>query len=288
LTTKEGAQRTHQLSGLFASHFDRPERTYLMGHSLGAVIAVSLAEKHPTQYAGALAMCGQLGGIQASADYFAHVRVLFDYFYPGILPGDALHIPATFDLNADVVLPAVQAMQMSPTGAGAIARLMLAQGMPVPFATGPQLVQSIVTALAFGFRALPDLLERTHGRSPFDNSLTVYAAPGLPTAMLADLNEKVDRFSSTPDAANYLRHYYEPTGGLRVPVLTLSNALDPVSAPFHEPMYGATLPEAGAAELLVQRKSVNLYGHCNLTTSEIVQAFTDLVGWVGSGVKPVA
>lgn len=286
LATKEGAQQTHQLAGLFASRVARPDRTYLMGHSLGGVIAVSLAEKFPDQYDGALAMCAQLGGIQASADYFAHVRVLFDYFYPGVLPGDALSIPATFDLNADVVFPAVQAIQGNPAGAGAIARIMYAQGMAVPFSTGPQLVQSIVTAVAFGFRAVPDLLDRTHGHSPFDNSLTVYAGSGLPEPLLADLNARVDRFAASPDAANYLRHFYEPTGTVGAPVLTLSNLLDPVAAPFHQPSYAARAASSGSGDLLAQRTSGNPYGHCSFTTAEVVAAFTDLAGWAGSGVKP--
>ncbi|MBW3630862.1 MAG: hypothetical protein KY464_16415 [Gemmatimonadetes bacterium] len=286
LATKEGARQTHQLAGIFTSEFDRPARTYLMGHSLGGVIAVSLAEQHPNQYAGALAMCSQLGGIQATADYFAHVRVLFDYFYPGVLAGDALTIPASFDLNADVVMPAVQAMQANPTGAGIIARIMTAQGTPIPAVSGPQLVQSIVTALAFGYRAVPDLLDRTHGHSPFDNGATVYTSPVLPQSILDPINAGVDRFTATPDALNYLRHYYDPTGRISVPVLTLSNRLDPVSAPFHQATYTGLAAAAGASDLLMQRSSVNLYGHCNLTTSEMVQAFMDLAAWASTGTKP--
>lgn len=288
LATKEGARQTHQLAGIFASKFDQPARTYLMGHSLGGVMAVSLAEQHPKQYAGALAMCSQLGGTQATADYFAHIRVLFDYFYPGVLAGDALTIPASFDLNADVVFPAVGAMQANPTFAGIIARIMLAQGTPIPAASGPQLVQSIVTALAFGYRAVPDLLDRTHGHSPFDNSATVYTSPAVPGAILDSLNAGVDRFTATPDAANYLRHYYDPTGDIAVPVVTLSNRLDPVSAPFHEATYAGLAASSGASGMLLQRRSVNLYGHCAFTTSEVVQAFVDLAGWATTGAKPAA
>ena len=288
LAIRDGAQRTHQLRGIFAASFDQPERTYLVGHSLGGVVAVKLAEQHPNQYDGVLPMCAELGGIQATADYIAHIRVLFDYFYPGVLTGDALTVPEGIDLNAQVVLPAVRAMTANPTGAGAIAQIMATLGTPIPFASGPQLVQSIVTALAFNYRVLPDLLDRTHGHSPFDNSATVYASAALPPALLAHLNATVDRFTSTPDAVAYLRHYYEPTGDIRVPVLTLANRLDPVAAPFNEPAYAATVLAAGNARNLWQRQSVNLYGHCVFTVAEQVRAFTDLAAWVETGVTPAS
>ncbi len=50
-----------------------------------------------------------------------------------------------------------------------------------------------------------DLLRRTHGHSFFDNMDTVY-----PPAV----NEIVDRYVATPDARNYLQHYYTPSGDL--------------------------------------------------------------------------
>ena len=51
---KSAVQTTHQLSGLFASHFHvTPSHVYVMGHSLGGLVAVALAETYPTSYAGA-------------------------------------------------------------------------------------------------------------------------------------------------------------------------------------------------------------------------------------------
>src|SRR5512142_123232 len=59
---KDGIQRTHELRGIFISKIARPRRSFLVGHSLGAHVSQALAELHPDQYAGALAMCGVLGG----------------------------------------------------------------------------------------------------------------------------------------------------------------------------------------------------------------------------------
>ena len=47
---KDAATRTHQLRGLFVSQVGQPTRVYLMGHSLGALAILKLAEMYPSQY----------------------------------------------------------------------------------------------------------------------------------------------------------------------------------------------------------------------------------------------
>jgi hypothetical protein len=56
--------------------------------SLGSLITLNLVERYPAHYAGALPVCGILGGGQTTIDYSANIRLLFDFFYPGALPGD--------------------------------------------------------------------------------------------------------------------------------------------------------------------------------------------------------
>src|SRR5829696_2616684 len=66
---KDGAQRTHQLIGIFTSKFGAPNRVYLGGASMGGLIAIKLAETYPGAYAGVLAACAAAGGTQQNADY---------------------------------------------------------------------------------------------------------------------------------------------------------------------------------------------------------------------------
>ena len=277
---KDGIQRTHQLRGLFASKAGKARRSYVIGHSMGGLISLALAEQFPQQYDGALPMCGVLGGAQKQIDYIANVRTVFDYFYPGALPGNALDMPIGLNPVTQVQAPAQAAIFGNFGKAVALSRV---DQTPVPWTTIPQLVESIITALTFDARGADDLLDRTHGHSPFDNmGASYYTSASLSPALMGDLNNRTLRFEETPDAANYLNRYYEPSGALQIPVVSLHTTLDPVVPFFHEDIYG----ERAAASQLLLRRSVNRYGHCRFTIGEMTDAFRALTGWVETGVRP--
>ena len=277
---QDGIQKTHQLRGLFASVAGKPRRSYIAGHSMGGLIAVALAETFANQYDGALPMCGVVGGAQKQIDYIANVRTVFDYLYPGALPGNALDMPPSYNVLTQVILPTQNAILSNPTPAFTYFP-RLAQ-TPVPFATPAELVQSVVTAIAFDARGADDLLDRTHGHSPFFNNDSMYYTGALSAGMLAALNAGAMHFDETPDAANYLKKYYETTGDLRIPMLTIHTSRDPVVPIFHEALYAG---RAGATGNLVQR-TITRYGHCTFTAAEMATAFRDLAGWVENGTRP--
>jgi hypothetical protein len=226
-----------------------------------------------------------IGGSQAEIDYVANVRVLFDFCYPDALPGDALDVPEDFPLS-NVITAVAGAIIADPDCAGIISQI---DQTPIPFDSPEHLVESFVSAIGFNFRGFHDVFGRTHNHSPFDNSATVYtsSSPLVPGFVLDAINATVDRFESTPDADRYLIRYYEPTGNLEIPVLTLHNLLDPVVPLFHEEMYKQTVTAAGNSDLLVQRTVTSpAYGHCDFEVATMVQAFLDLVNWVENGVTP--
>ena len=284
---KDGAQRTHQLRGVFRSKFGVPSRSYLMGTSLGGLIVQQLAEQHPTQYDGAFAMCAPLGGTAAELSYIANVRVLFDLFYPGVVPGDLLNVPAGVDFDTEVQPRVIKAVMGNPTGLGLIARVAQT---PLAGATPTELLTSLLYALKYNWIGIGDFLDRTHGHSMFDNSETVYraAAPGLlPPEMLTMINAGAGRFTSTPDAENYVDKYFQPTGVLGVPTLTLHTTRDPLVPFFHEGLFADIVRRSGSSESLLQR-SVSGFGHCAFTTEQMVDGFESLASWVKSGVKPLS
>jgi pimeloyl-ACP methyl ester carboxylesterase len=278
---RDGAQTTHQLRGLFAARYGSPVRTYVIGHSMGALIATKLVETHPAHYDGVLPVCGILGGGPATISYIGNIRLLFDFHYPGVLPGSVVD-PAGAPL-LQVVGSAQAAMLANPSGAFAIAAIMQRIGMPLPVMGTtpaeqmPTLIGTILNGLGFHVRGFEDLTERTHGRPPFDNVDTDYGHPVVQAG--------VPRYRAHPDAVKYLERWYEPTGRLSAPMLTLDPMFDPVAPLFHKDLYATAAARAGNADRLA-RRVVPTFGHCAVPTAATVAAFNDLVHWVDTGARP--
>ena len=312
LAVKDGAQRTHQLRGLLGSELPgAPQRNYLAGYSLGALVALELGERYPQQYDGVLAMCGMVGGTPRELQYVGDVRALFDFYYPGVLPGSVISVPSTPLTVAQVQALVVGAI--TPTAANPQAVLGLfaiASTAQTPLAYAPigslgdpsstafqSLVGSLITALYYQLLGIPDVLDRTHGHSPFDNRRTTYTmgTPAIPipqlapviASMIAASNAGVTRYDITPDAQNYLDKYYVPTGDLKIPVVSVHNFWDPLVPFFHEPALAQAAASAGASGMLLQRGVPN-YGHCNFPTPLVVSSFQTLASWVTTGVKPAS
>lgn len=275
---KEGMIQSHQLSGLFTSRVAKPNRTFLFGTSMGGLIGLLLSEKYPDVYAGSLLVSGVVGGSDDEVQYMGDIRVLFDVFYPGVLQGDLEHPAPITNVNAQVIGPVVAAVSANPQGLGLIQ--MLAR-KPLPGNNGQELVASLVNVLVFAQQGGGDLYDRAHGHTYFDNADWRYGAPGLPPALLDDVNTRVARYARTPDAANYLAHYGEPSGDLRIPVVLMHTTRDPVVPFWHEGLYG----QVGAGPNLLQRQT-NRFGHVAFSVAEMAAGFDDLVGWVNTQTKP--
>jgi len=280
---QDGMQKTHQLRGIFASIAGNPRRSFIAGHSMGGLITVALAEKFPQQYDGALAMCGVLGGTKFQIDYVGHTRALFDFFYPGALPGDAAHVAPDVDVNQDILTPAIGAIGANPMNALALASITQT---PLPFANGLELGESLLTALTGHAAGFNDAISRTHGHPLFDNRTTEYTG-AISAPVLQAINAGVERFDAAPDALRALDQYYEPSGELSVPLLLLSTSRDPVLPAFHQIAYTNAVAANGNADLLAHR-IIDRYGHCNFTPAELGAAFADIVKWVELGIKPTS
>ena len=279
--TEEGYRDTKALLPLFTKEFGRPERVYVTGHSMGGIITLRLIEKHPGLFDGALPLCGVVGGNNLVYDQVSHVRVLFDYFYPGVLPGPA-EMPDVADpfevLDAGLF---AMATDVRPVPGwyeiGLIDGLDLPDLSPDPFAVFDAILWRLWA------NGAGNLIERTGGKDPWGNIDTYY------TGSLDDvtLNAFVDRYSQHPRARAYNRLWYEPTGRLRVPTLTLHNLIDPLVPITHEDEYAERVASRGKSHNLVQRvSSAEVYGHCWFTPDEEITAFLDLVNWVENGVVP--
>jgi len=291
---EDAARRTHQLRGLFASRFGQPEHSFLLGHSLGALAIMQLAEQFPKQYDGVLPVCGVNGGTRAQLEYAVNVRALFDVFYPGLLPGTPDAPVPGYIIDAAKQAQIINAVLANPVGMLVIASTAQTS---LEFTTVPQMLESLLAALSYHARGADNVLSFTNGKFPVGNVGVTYTprsnlpAPLLPPATLAGLlglvNAQVARFDADPSAAVWAENHFTPSGALQIPTLTLHNRWDRLVPFFHEGLFGQRVVDAGATNLLVQRANPAWgYGHCIIPTSAIVQAVTDLRTWVETGVKP--
>src|SRR6266404_4246080 len=171
----DGVKQTHQLTGLFTAQVQRPTKTILIGKSLGGLVVAKLAERYPKQYDGALAMCGVVGGSTDEVKYLADARILFDYFFPGVMPGDTFHSPTLdFSPGSPAFNAVLQAVEIGffdhrqPT-----IQLFLTAKLP---ASNPnEIVISILQTVGFNTRYGNDLLAHTQNRIPYDNQAVVYS-----------------------------------------------------------------------------------------------------------------
>jgi pimeloyl-ACP methyl ester carboxylesterase len=279
---QDGAARTHELRDLFIQSFGPPSQVYVMGRSLGALITVDLAENFPGAYQGALSLCGPVGGGRTETDYIGNVRVLFDYYYPGVIPGDVLHVPdMEYSASSPIVKAIVAAIIGNPQRAVALAAV---DQVKLPYTTASELVLSIVRALGYNIRGTNDLLVRTGGQSPFGNVGLTYTRLGLPDLFV---NAGVGRFSAQAGGIAYLNSYYQTRGSLAIPLLTLHTTQDPDVPFFHEAAYAKIVAAARTSRWLAQQ-SVQRYGHCNVTPAEVAITLGQLVKWAEAGVKPVS
>ena len=278
----DGMRRMHQLRGLFTSRYGNASRSFLLGHSLGSQIIQALAEQYPSQYNGAVALCGVLGGTRQQLAHVGNVRTMFDLMYPNWLPGTSTDNVPVAPSQAQVTGAALTALTSNGfQGLGVIAAI---DQTHLAGRDGNELTTSLITALVYHARSVNDVLGRTHGNLPFDNSKTVYTSAALPQLM-PFVNGSIARYTATADANAWLDNNYEPSGALRIPMLTLHNMHDPVVPFEHEAAYRDKTIGAGSSANLRQRAR-NEFGHCNFGAPLTASTVQDLVSWVTTGTPP--
>ena len=265
---EEAMHDSQALARLFQRRVAHPRKTLLFGQSLGGLVGLLLAQRHPEQFDGAMLVSGIVGGSREEVQYIGDIRVLFDTVYPGVLAGDLEHPPVITDLNAQVVQPVLAAVSKNPQGVGIIQSLAR---RPLPGANGNEIVTSLINVLGFAMQGGGDLLARTQGQSFFDNAGWHYDSAVLPPALVADVNARVARYTRSSAAAAFLDRFGAPTSRLRQPMLTLHATRDPIVPVFHEDI----LAEIAGGPWLIQERPEG-YGHTNFTTAVLMQNFDRL------------
>jgi pimeloyl-ACP methyl ester carboxylesterase len=252
----------------------------LVGFSEGGLVATLAAERHPDRFDGALAGCGPIGDFQAQLDYFDDFRVVFDYFFPGLIPGNALDIPESVRERWDeIYVPAIAlALAAKPDAARDLLRVTGAA------AAGEDLrsiAETTIGLLWYNVFGTADAQARLGGQ-PFDNTTRVYSG----SADDAALNAGVDRFSADPAAQAGVQRF-NTTGNLTVPLVNLHTTGDPI-VPFEQAsLYAAKVSQNNQSDRFTQI-DITRPGHCTFTAAELLSAFSTLQERVGNQAVVVA
>jgi pimeloyl-ACP methyl ester carboxylesterase len=266
---EEAVNDTQALVRHFIAKHGKPKQTYVLGHSMGGFLTMTLVEQFPAVYDGGLALCGPL----APASLFMtrqpfDYRVVFDYYFPGALPPPNA-VPANFTGGAPETARILALLDQNEPKAAELRRFTLIR-------TNKELAGTLVF-----FTAILQELQKRTGGNPFSNRSTIYQGTGDDNA----LNDGVHRYDANPRAAEYVHRFYTPHGRLTRPLLAIHTTYDPL-IPTSVPNYYADLAaRAGAAHLFRQRY-VKADGHCTIPVPEIVKGLTDLQQWAQQGLRP--
>jgi pimeloyl-ACP methyl ester carboxylesterase len=238
------------------------ENVLLIGISEGALIATMLLERDPQTYHGALALCGPLGGMPYQLQYFGDFRVLFDYFFPGILPGGVSTVPEeAYDDWETVYAPAIAGALAAPTDESR--QLFSTTRAPLDPNDPLAMAKTAIGVLSYNIRGMNDMIA-TSGGNPFGNRLKWYWGSDNDWA----LNVGVERVRADRDARSYTRQYYTPSGKLRRPLIAVHTTDDEIVPFRHEILYFlkalANRSLRNFTLIPIQR-----YGHCNITPQEL-------------------
>jgi len=246
-----------------------PVRTYVVGVSEGGLVAVLAAERHADLIQGAVAACGPVGDFAAEIDYLGDFRVIFDYFFPGVIPGGVVDVPdAVRSQWSSTYEPAVAAaVQANPS---ATLQLLAVTGAPTDPADQSSVAATVLDVLWYDIFALPDARARLGGQ-PYDNAARAYQG----SLDDAALNAGVERVASDAAARAGLGQF-ETSGALVVPLATLQTTGDPIVPAVQAERYADKVTANGAASLLDSR-TVSRYGHCTFQANDLFNAFTAVV-----------
>jgi hypothetical protein len=269
LAILEGTDDIRELVSVFPDVASRaPRHTYMTGASEGGIVTTLLVEQSPELFSGGLACCGPIGDFKKQLNYLGDFQVLFDYFFPGIIPGSPISIPQeVIDDWESVYMPAV--MDELTDNPDTFLQLITTSKATMDQENLDEAAESATGLLWYNVLATNDAADKLDG-NPYGNRLRWYRGSDNDL----ELNQSVQRFTADPAALAELTKY-QTTGNVTIPLVTLHTTGDEIIPFWHEVLYFEKVSTSGSTS--VTQLPVKRYGHCNFTTQEVLGAFGLLV-----------
>jgi hypothetical protein len=267
LAILEGVQDVQDLVAAFGASWGAPGHVYLVGVSEGGLVTALAVEQSPGVFSGGAAACGPVGEFRRQLDYLGDFRVLFDFYFPGLMPGTVINVPP--------VTPQQWESYYVPRIAAALAarpatldKLLRVSRAPYDAARPQSKVETALGILWYSAFATTDAQAKLGGQF-YDNSRRLYLGSGSDFR----LNLLVPRYHADPGALAAITDY-QTSGRLEAPLVTIHTTGDPIVPYWHEPLYTLKALPSG---LLHVNLPVVRYGHCSFTPEEALVALGLLV-----------
>ncbi|MCR6664308.1 MAG: alpha/beta hydrolase [Luteimonas sp.] len=255
----EAVADTERLRVHFVARHGTPKRTWLVGWSMGGLVALASAERHPGAYDGVVSMCGVA---VSSETMFARGALAplaaFDALFPGVLPqapgglADA-SLPPAADGNAiEAALAADEARAAA-----------LANHFDIPRG-------DLTGSLWLYYLALRELSQRAGG-FPADSTTGADGTEGDEAA----LGVRIRRYVADPAALAHVRDTGRLTGAAPVQVVLQPNGVDPIVPARFSRGYAALATQAGRGEQVRVLPAVG-EGHCRFPPETVTTALEAL------------
>lgn len=298
-----GIEDTKDLTVLFRSLVGQPDRTILVGASLGTIITFESMERFGGIYDGALCLCAAGAGSTRVWDSGVGLYLAYDVVF-GVPPswGTVGEVRNDIDFDTEVLAKLVPELS-NPANFPKFEFIRLVSGNPGRGLTPPPPPAFYpgwaLTDLFFLTEARAELQRRAGG--PFVENINhnynlaaaeraYLAGLGVPgpvvDAWLAQMNARTN-IAAPPAPRNYVEHFATYTGKIKNPVLTMHTIIDPLLVVANDSAYAETVASAGRSDQLFQTYTTGV-GHCNLTGPQILTGIGAIDLWVRTGVKPTA
>ena len=297
---EDGIQDVKDLTVFFRSRVAVPDRTILLGASMGTVIAFKSMEQFGGIYDGAICMCA----IGAGAPRFTDSSVAHTLAYD-ILFGMPASWGTVGDVRDDIddeteIFPKLFAEVTNPFNFPKFEFIRLVTGEPGQGIFPPPSFYPYYVFATGGLESRADRERRARGPivQNLNHNYTLTAAEkaylagfGLDAdALLAQMNARRN-ISAAPAQRNFLKRNADYSGKIKKPVLTMHTIIDEIVPVSNESAYAATNAAAGKQNLLFQTYTngvANIDGryHCNFTGPQIFTAIFAMDSWVQTGVRP--
>ena len=275
--------------------FDDPENPalpydaiFLVGPSEGGLITVLTVEQNPGLFEGAIATCCPIGDFYKQLQYYGDAHVLFKYFFGPSIDGINLGSPKgvskrtmeAWRNNGPLYLAIKQALEDDyQYNEGNKIRQFLNTskiGNHVDRSDHPAVVNAILEVLRFPIMATNDAIVRLEG-SPFNNKDPKKIYEGSDNDRKLNLTVERIKRSEWETSAQNVADFYETSGTLLTPLVTMHTEFDHVSLFWHQTYYAAKVGAIWPSSFLYPIKIEQRYGHCNFTKDEILGAIDGLI-----------